>query len=251
VTGKSFPGWFLFTLDWYGLPITVPAVHPAKPTSKMRKSSDERKGKKFRLHRRRDRGRVRGGETVIPHTVAMALTLASILTITSCSGDEPPSTGSATTPPGKLPTRPREINMNGLNSCDLLTNEQQKQLLLDRSPRISTQLDPLGNKSCSYQRDAEPTFDFLVTAIPQEGVDRWLPGKLVAQSSIIQIADFSAVQVQQTAENQPCSYYVDVAEGQSLEVRASPVSRKLTTKKMCEKGKKATELILMNLRDNS
>jgi hypothetical protein len=160
---------------------------------------------------------------------AAVLTVLLTVSASACSADapapSPPPTSTEARPEGvvELPPRPREVRLDGVDPCSLLTEEQRAELGLDARPvfsQASVGLYPGGDVPACDIRGFEPraiaTGISLVTTV---GVERFTSGELAAEIWPITVDGFPAVVAVPTRLTNYCTVIVDVAAGQLVDVQ--------------------------------
>lgn len=186
--------------------------------------------------------------------LAAAGTLA--LAAAGCAG---PPTGSVsapgqtsaapTTSATALPPRPREIDLTGVDTCTLLTPEQQQQLGTDRSPGFSNYPDRYGNRPCSYGKSlSSPRFGYSIKVVTQEDVTVHLTGERDVTARLVLVAGFPAVENRRTTDERGCFVDVSTRDRQYLSIQyAESTGSNDTTEVACEKARVAAELAMQTL----
>ncbi|MGO1053062.1 DUF3558 domain-containing protein [Crossiella sp. CA198] len=186
----------------------------------------------------------------LPAAMLVASLLLAGCTTTGTATPGPSST-TATTSAAALPQRPKDIPVAGLDPCQALTSDQQRQLEVDEKPRLSgpDQVDHHGNRSCAFSKaEKAPRFTFRVALVPQEGADVWLKGERNVKVKQVAAAGFGAVETRVTDNAPTCHVVVDVAPGQSLDVMGTAVTQGVfTTDQTCEKTRVAAEMVMQTL----
>ncbi|MGH3935983.1 MAG: DUF3558 domain-containing protein [Pseudonocardiaceae bacterium] len=186
------------------------------------------------------------------------LAVAGVLALaaTGCAG---PPTGSGGTPrqtsaaPATsvtaLPPRPREIDLIGVDTCTLLTTEQQRQLGTDRPPGLSNYPDRYGNQSCSYGKSlSSPRFGYSVKVVTQEDATVYLTGERDVTARVVLVAGFPAVENRRPTDERGCFVDVSTKDGQYLSVQyAESTGSNDTAEVACEKARVAAELAMLTL----
>ncbi|MBY8850774.1 DUF3558 domain-containing protein [Saccharothrix longispora] len=129
--------------------------------------------------------------------------------------EEPPTTSSATPSTSVKPSspRPREIKVDGLRPCDLLTTEQLPGLKIDRPGRSVTS-DFYQTTACSWTVTGASN---RLTPVTREGIEEWTGGKRTGRPTEIEpILDFPAITVTLPSDPAACDVMVDTADGQYL-----------------------------------
>ncbi|GAA2842854.1 DUF3558 domain-containing protein [Crossiella cryophila] len=189
-------------------------------------------------------------------SILVAVLAVGGLVLAGCTGNGTAMTSSAsptttTKAAATLPPRPKTIPVAGLDSCGVLTADQQQQLQVDRKPRLSQpdQTDHLGNRSCSFDKsNQDPRFGLRVTPVPQEGAEVWLKGERNVKVKQVTAGGFGAVETRIGDNSTSCHVVVDVAPGQSLDVMGTALTKEaFTTDQTCEKARVAAEMVMQTL----
>ncbi|MHA6784935.1 DUF3558 domain-containing protein [Pseudonocardia saturnea] len=161
-----------------------------------------------------------------------------------------PSTSAA--PAVELPPRPREIRVDDLDPCTLLTAEQRAELELDREPVLD--VAPSGfyggvTQLCSVRRLEQPGYRMAVQLSVTAGVEAWLRPGVPADVAPIDVQGFPAIEVRSRLLSDICTVAVDVAPGQVLDVLISnggetPVA---SQDRLCELARQAAGLAMTTL----
>ena len=125
-------------------------------------------------------------------------------------------------PTSAPPTRPREVRLEGVDPCSLLTAEQRRELGLTSEPRSSTAYVGLFRgevRTCTVRGDSADSALLGITAVTTAGIERWREGDLAAQTRSTTAAGFPALTAVPTQARDYCSVEVDVASGQLLDIQ--------------------------------
>jgi hypothetical protein len=147
------------------------------------------------------------------------------------------------------PPRPREVRLDGVDPCTLLTAEQRAGLGLDGTPRLSDPYAALfGGKvpTCTITGLSGEPIAVGVGAVTSVGIERWRTGDLAAEVHPTMVADFPAVVAVPRQLTDYCSVEVDVAAGQLLDVQFSDGGGKppIPQDELCQRaGQVAKELM--------
>jgi Protein of unknown function (DUF3558) len=181
---------------------------------------------------------------------------ALALAATGCAG---PPTGSVGTPAQTsavpatsvvaLPPRPRQIDLTGVDTCTLLTTEQQQQLGTDRPPGFSNYPDRYGNRPCSYGKSlSSPRFGYSVKGVTQEDATVYLTGDRDVTARVVLVAGFPAVENRRPTDERGCFVDVSTTDGQYLSIQyAESTGSNDTAEVACEKARVAAELAMQTL----
>ncbi|WP_433558862.1 DUF3558 domain-containing protein [Pseudonocardia xinjiangensis] len=149
-----------------------------------------------------------------------ALLVAAAMLAGGCSADTPP-------PPDpdkiELPPRPREVRVDGVDPCSLLTTEQRAELGLDGSPLFGTgpsELYPGADVPTCAIRGYEPRAVVVgVSNVTTTGIELYTSGRLVAEVRAAEVRGFPAVVAVPIRHTDGCTVIVDVAPGQLLDIQ--------------------------------
>jgi Protein of unknown function (DUF3558) len=152
----------------------------------------------------------------------------------------------------RLPPRPRDVDVTGLDPCEGLTPQQAKSLGFDRSPMRDTDFST-GNDTCAFvgRRDG---FGVLVLFVPNEDAQAWLYSdhSTGVRPKVVSVAGYPALRITRTKQSQKyrgpdCVIVVDVHDGQYLyvhtEVAAGPAR---TEDSLCKSGYEIAGMVVTN-----
>ncbi len=132
--------------------------------------------------------------------------------------------GTPSAPTGVLlPPRPREIRLDGVDPCSLLTAEQRAALDLTSEPHFSTSRVELFNgdvPTCTVHSSGPSSVVVGIGLVTTVGMERWSDPGLQAHVRIADVAGFPALVTIPTNSDSYCGVEVDVAHGQLLDVQA-------------------------------
>jgi hypothetical protein len=180
--------------------------------------------------------------------VAVLLLLAGCTTI---SGQAEPAA-----PSSSAPARPREMRIDGVNPCSLLTEEQRAELGLDGEPRFDNSPSLLfpGNVPMCVTSGFDPRAIAVgVSVVTTAGIEFFTSGQLAADVRPIDIAGFPAAVAVPTRYTEFCAVVIDVAPGQLVEVQALDGGRRppIPQEQLCrdaEQGANAAMATLLTVR---
>jgi len=162
-------------------------------------------------------------------------------------------TGTPSAPPGVLlPPRPREVRLDGVDPCSLLTAEQRAVLGITSEPRPSRPYVDLfrGEVATCTMRGASPENVLLVSgAVTTAGVDRWREKDIAAEVRPTAIAGFPAVIAVPRQFTDYCHVEVDVAAGQLLDVQfgGGAADAVIPQAALCDRAQRAAEQMMITL----
>ncbi|WP_214404604.1 DUF3558 domain-containing protein [Pseudonocardia lacus] len=119
-----------------------------------------------------------------------------------------------------LPPRPRELPLDSVDPCELLTTAQRVSLgLSERSLPGTTDAPYFAGPTCTVSGFEPRDVGADVGLVTNTGLDQLLaPGLLSDEVAVISVADFPAI-VAKPSQPDYCSVDVDVADGQFLDVQ--------------------------------
>lgn len=121
------------------------------------------------------------------------------------------------------PTRPRDVDVRGVDPCTLLTESQRAELGLDGEPTFDVQRSPLfdGPEPACTISGYEPVAVAVGVALPYDGlgVDAFEPNRVRGTVTPVQVQGFPAVQANPVTPLRSCSVVVDLAPGVALNVQ--------------------------------
>lgn len=135
---------------------------------------------------------------------------------------DPPSSGGAE-PTVEIPPRPRDLSLDGVAPCSLLTAAQLSQLAaahgFDVAPEAGVRENSTGAPFCSVRQSGEPFNAVDVLLVTTEGIEPWLSGKRNVDSWLVSIEGYPAANYKLAGtEDEECVTTVGVADGQQLMV---------------------------------
>lgn len=154
----------------------------------------------------------------------LAAILGILLTCTACDtrvAGPPAATSGASAPP----TRPREVDVGGLDPCALLTTAQRTSLRLSHtSYRASAHSYLYGGNvdQCTIGGDTGARVDLVITLAREVGVERFDDPTLRIRRATAAAAGYRVLVVEPIEATFSCSAVVDVAAGQLIAVQALP-----------------------------
>ena len=180
----------------------------------------------------------------------MTALLAAVCTAAGCTTVV---AGTPSAPAGVLlPPRPREIRLDGVDPCSLLTAEQRAALGITSEPRPSRPYVALfrGEVPTCTMRGNSPENVLLVSgAVTTVGVERWQEDDISADVRSTTIGGFPAVVAAPTQFSDYCNIDIDVAAGQILDVQfgADTSQAPIPQIELCVRGQRAATYMLVAL----
>ena len=191
---------------------------------------------------------------LLPFALALpALTLVGCSTLTHPTADhgsssaEPTEVTTTTTTVSQLP-RPREVRLDGLDPCTVLSEEQRAQLSLDHAPNAYVDATFGESKVCSFRSGISGNV-MRLALVTVEGVGVWLSENSQVEPEFTTIGGFPAMVIRTPGLDDVCNVEVDVAEGQFLDVmfRDGGNEKKATQATLCAGAQRAAEAALSGL----
>jgi hypothetical protein len=184
--------------------------------------------------------------------VGAALVGVALLGVLAMAGCAEPTTTSAAAPApaaASLPPRPRELPLNGIDACSVITSPLRSQLGVSSRMDRNRPADNLNSSDCEWTNfPAEPQLALSVRLVLNQGIEPYLsqPG-----AQVITVSGFGAVQLPALPANpeQGCTVRLDVASGQSAWVSYtsdSPIPGR-TYDEMCARARAAAASVLAQL----
>ena len=179
--------------------------------------------------------------------------LASACAVDGSAGPAVTATSTAAPPVVELPPRPREVRLDGVDPCSLLTEEQRAELGLD-GPVVFSQT-PVGLypgadvPACDiggFEPRAVAVGISLVTSV---GIERFTSGELAAEIRPISVRGFPAVVAVPVRYTDYCTVVVDVAAGQLLDVQFATGGRQppIPQPQLCRDAETVAEAVMATL----
>ncbi|MGH3879711.1 MAG: DUF3558 domain-containing protein [Actinophytocola sp.] len=163
---------------------------------------------------------------------------------------EVPSSNSA--PTEEIPPRPRELSLEGVKPCSLLTPTQlgqlRSQLQLDNPPRSYTSTDAhYKAPTCGLEQSREPFDAIDLMVVTSEGAESWLTGDRNVDAWLVSVGGFPAVDYKiKGSEDVECVTALDVADGQQMIVDFIPLERR-DYKELCQVTEQVAAMALQTL----
>lgn len=156
------------------------------------------------------------------------LLTGGVLAVSGCSTSPTENTARTLPPPPEpvahpparspqLPPRPREIPLESVDPCALLSPAQRSQLGLDRGPTPGSEKGFGDAATCSF-RNTRANVATRLALVTIEGVDVWTSDTAQVRATPTTVAGFPALVVRTPGMELACNVAIDVARGQHVDV---------------------------------
>jgi hypothetical protein len=177
--------------------------------------------------------------------------LAGCSTGGQASPADPPTTEEAAPTTVSLPPRPRDVPVDDVDPCSLLTRQQRAELRLDQPPlpdREPSVLYPGEVSSCTISGD-DPAISFYIQAVTTAGIEFFTTGQTASEVRIIELARFPAAVAAPVHTDDSCKVLVDIAPGQMLDVQARSAGEDppIPEDQLCSDAQSAANLVMDTL----
>lgn len=178
----------------------------------------------------------------------LLLPLVACVLAAGCAAAPPTAPPVPTAPP----PRPREVRLDGVDPCSLLSAEQRAGLGLDGTPQFThPYADLFGGTvpTCTVTGLEREPVAVGIGTVTSAGIERWHRGDVAADVRSTTVADFPAVVAAPRRLTDFCSVEVDVAPGQLLDVQFSDGGGRppLTQDELCRRAGQVAEQLMTSL----
>jgi hypothetical protein len=152
--------------------------------------------------------------------------------------------------PAPVPSRPREMRLDGVDPCSILTPEQRATLGLQSEPSASRPYVALfrGDVPTCKISGSSPGSNILgIGTVTSVGVERWRENDVAAQLRPTIIEGFPALVTTPTQSGRYCGVEVDVAAGQLLDVQVLDGGASAPQTELCRSAERAAMEIMKRL----
>jgi hypothetical protein len=152
-----------------------------------------------------------------------------------------------------LPPRPREVPVDGVDPCLLLTAEQRAGLGLDGRPEFDlgpSELYPGGDVPACVMRGYEPlAVSVGLSIVTTTGIELFTSGELAAKVSPAEVHGFPAVVAVPTRSPDWCTVVVDLAPGQLLDIQFADGGRRpaIPQAQLCQHAHTVADAVMTTL----
>ncbi|MFD1529471.1 DUF3558 domain-containing protein [Pseudonocardia aurantiaca] len=180
--------------------------------------------------------------------------MAVLLGGCSVEGEPSPGEPSAAEPTGlALPPRPRDVPINGVDPCSLLTEAQRAELGLDARPVFDLSPSALypGPEvpACVIGGNVPRAITVGVSVVTSAGMDVFTSGGLAAELRPTSVLGFPAVVAVPTRFTDYCTVVVEVAPGQLLDIQFRDGGRRppIPQDQLCRDAEGAANAVVQTL----
>ena len=147
------------------------------------------------------------------------------VTLAGCTAGPAPSSLDSPPPPPPptssqqmdFPQRPREVKLDGLDPCGVLTKDQRTSLSLDNPPSAYVEPSFGSAKACTIRSTTSGNVARIALVLAS-GADVWLSENAQVEYTVGSIEGFPAITVRTPDLHDVCNVEIDVADGQFLDV---------------------------------
>jgi Protein of unknown function (DUF3558) len=180
--------------------------------------------------------------------------LVALLVASGCAAvtGEPARPAPAEPTALSLPARPRDLRLDGIEPCSLLTEQQRAELGLDGEPSSGTEPSVLfkGEEAACVVRGFSPrAVTVKIGLVTTTGVELFTEGNLDAGISGLLVQGFPAVIAVPARFPDFCSVLVDVAAGQLVNVQYADGGRKppIPQDQLCRDATQTADAVISTL----
>jgi Protein of unknown function (DUF3558) len=154
----------------------------------------------------------------------------------------------AVDPAAPVSSRPREIRLEKVDPCSVLTDAQRKELGVDSKPLNSPGGLNNDRANCNWVGFEPRAVDAHITLSTRGGIELYDVGNRVSAKPIA-VAGYPALLVTQDGHAEFCAVGIDVADGQALDVQFRDGGRKppVPQPDLCRDAQAMAEKVMQNL----
>jgi hypothetical protein len=184
--------------------------------------------------------------------VRTVLLLVAAVAVAGCATAPEPGAPAGPSSAGPAPQRPREVRLDGVDPCSLLTVDQRLTLGFETPPRRSTAHVELfrGNIStCTMIGFRPDAVGVGISTVTTVGIERWRESDVAARIRATSVVGFPAIVATPTQAETYCSIEIDVAGGQLLDVQFNDGGREppLSQAELCRRGEQTAQAAMATL----
>jgi hypothetical protein len=178
----------------------------------------------------------------------------AMITLSGCTSTMPGAAAPVITMRSSpsLPSRAKDLSLQGMDPCRLLTAAQLSQLKENGEPRRLGQDTQRDGPTCAFDVDAAaPTYTYYLETITTADIQDWVSGTHHKTSMTQQPADvpgFPALVNYAPSEGiQDCETLVGVADGQTLRAEMAPDDKAFTQQQLCDMATAVAKMAVQTL----
>lgn len=148
-----------------------------------------------------------------------------------------------------LSPRPRDIRIDGVDPCSLLTPAQRVQLGLDRPPQFLPG-DATGDRAlCTWRGDEPRAVDTGVSLHTTRGIEIYDTTSGSTTWNRTAVRDYPALLLTLNGRPEFCTIAIDIAQGQAIDVQFGDGGRKpaIPQAQLCADARRVADLVMGNL----
>jgi hypothetical protein len=155
-------------------------------------------------------------------------------------------------PSAPLPQRPREVRLDGVDPCSILTLEQRTALGFESEPRANKPYVELFRgevPTCTMIGFKPDAIGLAIGTVTSTGIERWYETDLAVEVESTTVEGFPALIARPLRFTDYCSVEVNTASGQMLDVQLSDGGRQppISQAVLCTRASRAAEELMKSL----
>ncbi len=160
----------------------------------------------------------------------------------------PPPPPTTTVSRMDFPQRPREVPLDAVDPCAVLTSDQRTSLSLDNPPSAYVETSFGGAKACTIRSTTSGNVARIALVLVS-GADVWLSENAQVDYSVGSIEGFAAITVRTPDVHDVCNVEIDVADGQFVDVmfRDGGNSTAVQQDHLCLGAQRVAEAVMASL----
>ena len=176
--------------------------------------------------------------------------VAALMLMAACTTSAPVDPAA---PAGvQLPPPPREVRLDGVDPCSLLTAEQRSELGLESVPKLTRPYVEFYRgevATCTLSGPPPDSVLLVVGVITTTGIERWFDSDVLAGITGITVAGFPAVVAAPRNVSDYCSVAVGTARGQVLDVQfgGGNTTARATQDYWCDQAERTADRVMLTL----
>jgi hypothetical protein len=150
----------------------------------------------------------------------------------------------------EIPPPPRDLSLDGVDPCTLVTEAQQAELkITDVNPGVGESSIYKDMKECTLDADGgEPFISYNLVAVTNLDVGYWINEPHNAEVRLISIESYPAAEFNIIGgRDVDCAIALGVAKNQFLYVKMEPFEGEFTGEQLCQGGQRVAAMALQTL----